>query len=229
MRRPMRLFAATAIAVGVLVSAGPVGAQGNPYVVAWIGGGSVVGLPEQFISGQDYVADEEIDLFINGVHQATAIAQPNDEGTASPLFPIGFQAGDEIALVRSDGTEQTLIAHAIAVGSANATTDTVTGSAEPGSEVLVLIGFSGEFARYETADPSTTFSADFSVVGERPDEQNTLDLEPRTIGAALQVDEYGNVTAFFFTAEAGVTTPTSKDDCKKGGWQDLTAQFSRGI
>ncbi len=207
----------------VVVVAGPAVAQGDdPYIVAWIGGGSVAGAPEQFVSGQDYVVGDLVDLYINGVFEGTAIAEPNAEGTASPFFDIGFEAGDEIKLVRqSDGLERVLIAHDLEVLWASSTFDTVTGSAAPRSEVLVLIGFSGELARTETADVFGSFSADFTVPGDQPDEQTTYDLSPSELVAALQFDEDDDVTAFFAAASDTVAEPSSRGACMNGGWQSL--------
>ena len=186
------------------------------------GTGSVAGLPEQFLGGQDYVVDDLVDLYINGVFEGTAIAEPNAEGTGSPFFEIGFEAGDEIKLVRqSDGLERVLIAHDLEVLWASSRFDTVTGSAESRSEVLVLIGFSGDLARYETVDVFGSFSADFSVPGDLPEEQTTYDLSPGELVAALQFDEDNDVTAYFAAASDAVAQPSSRGECMDGGWQRL--------
>lgn len=117
----------------------PAAAQGDdPYITALIGGGSVAGLPEQFVGGQDYVVGDLVDLYINGVFEGTAIAEPNAEGTGTPFFDVGFEAGDEIKLVRqSDGLERVLIAHDLVVLWASSTFETVAGSPEPSARAPV--------------------------------------------------------------------------------------------
>ncbi len=211
------------LSVATVFAAWPAAAQGDdPYIVAWIGGGSVVELPEQFVSGQDYVVGDLIDLYINGIFEGTATAEANDEGTGSPFFDIGFEAGDEIKLVRqSDGLERVLIAHDLQVLWASSRFDTVTGSAAPRSEVLILVGFSGELARFETVDVFGSFLADFSVPGDLPEEQTTHELSAGEIVAALQFDQDNDVTAFFAAASDSVAQPSSRSECMNGGWQSL--------
>lgn len=215
------LLAALTLIAGL--TAVPAAAQGDdPYIVAWIGGGTTIGAPEQFVSGQDYEIGDMIDLYINGVYRGTAEAEPNAEGTASPFFDVGFEAGDEIKLIRQrDQLERVLIAHDLSVAWASSTLDIVAGSAEPGSEVLVLIGFTGDYARYETADRIGRFFADFSRPGDGPDEQNLFDLMPGDLAAALQFDVDGDVTAFFVAASDDSVEPAVKADCKRGGWELL--------
>lgn len=216
------LMAVGALSLAVVV-AGPAVAQGDdPYITAWIGGGSVAGLPEQLVGGQDYVVGDLIDLYINGVFEGTAVAEPNAEGTGTPFFDVGFEAGDEIKLVRhSDGLERVLIAHDLEVLWASSTFDTVTGSAAPRSEVLVLSGESGECVRIETVDVFGSFLADFSVPGDQPEEQTTCDLSPGALVAAAQVDEDGDFTTFWAAASDTVAEPSSRSACMNGGWQSL--------
>jgi hypothetical protein len=220
-RRVVVALGALSLAV---VVAGPAAAQGDdPVITALIGGGSVAGLPDQFVGGQDYVVGDLVDLYINGVFEGTAIAEPNAEGTASPFFDVSFEAGDEIKLVRQgDGLERVLIAHDVEVLWASSTFDTVTGSAAPRSEVLVLIGLeSDEFVRIETVDVFGSFLADFSVPGDQPEEQTTYDLSPGVLVAAAQFDEDGDLTGFWAAASDAVAEPSSRNECMNGGWQSL--------
>ena len=69
--------------------------------------------------------------------------------------------------------------------------DTVTGTAPAGSEVLVETN--GHW-RYPIADEFNTWVADFSVPGDQPGEENSVDLVPGTDGSATLVDEAGSAT-----------------------------------
>ena len=194
------LFVATFLLIGVAL---PASAQGDePYIVAWLGGGAVVGLPDQFISGQDYEDGDLIDLYINGDHVATATAEPNGEGTASPFFEVGFESGDEITLVRkSDNLERVLSAQDITISGSSAVADTVSGYALPGSEVLLLVGFDGAAQETANADGFGYWRADFA---------GSYDLMTGDIVAALQFDQDGDITAVFAAVDGLAPSPPKK-------------------
>ena len=213
------LFTLTAVMTTI-----PATARGtDPYVVAWIGGAELVGAPDRFVSGQDYEVGDLVDLYINGVFFGTSVAEPNAEGTASPYFEAGFEAGDEIKLVRqSDGLEKVLIAYDLDVVWASSIYDVIAGSGERRSEILALAGdFSGDFQRTERVDRFRRFFADFSEVGDAPEEQVTIDLMPGGLAAVLHTDADGDITAHFAEVTDESHEPAVRRDCRRGGWKFL--------
>ena len=222
MSRSTRVALAVALAIGLLGVAGPAGAQGDdPFVVSWVSGGSLVGFPvDSFVAGQDYVVGDEVELFVNGIPQGVANAELNAEGTGTPSYEIAVFPGDEVKLVRSiDAHTQTMVVADLAVTSASPNTDVVSGTADPHASVAVALN---DALRFVTADASGAFSADFSVPGQTADEQTIADLQEGMIGYAIQFHEGGNLTAAFWMAESMAAEPSSKSDCKKGGWESLT-------
>ncbi len=70
-------------------------------------------------------------------------------------------------------------------------TETITGTAPAGSEVLVK---ADDNWRYPVADGTNTWIADFSQPGERPGEENPVDLRPGSQGGATMIDAAGSAT-----------------------------------
>ncbi len=154
---------------------------------------------DQLVGGQSWDVGDEIDLFVNDVYVATAIAAPNDEGSASPLFDVNalgieLRPGDEVKFVRSDGGRTEVhVVTTLSVSRMDVVTDTVKGTAEPGSEVVVFIPNTAVF-RSETADAEGDWLADFSVAGDDPGEALVFDIGFLDPVAAAQFDIDGNAT-----------------------------------
>ena len=223
------VLAVVALLIGLSVAPFPAVAQesvddlNNSPVIVWVAGFSLLGAPfDQAAGGQTWDDGDVVDLYVNDVYVGTSIAEPNAEGSASPFFtPDPFPvAGDEVKLVRADppGREEAHIVTALTPVSVSATEDTVTGMAAPSSEVFVGSGLT---SRTETASPSGEWVADFSVPGDQPGEETTLDIGPDTIGVAAQFDADGNGTGFLWAPTTAPPEPGSKADCKHGGWQGL--------
>lgn len=218
----MRSVRALPALLSVLLLAGaigaePVGAQTDPTelpetrLIVVVDGGEVLGVPsDQYVSGQDWVDGDVIEMYLNGVYIATSTAEPNDEGTASPGFladELGFtlEPGDEVTLVRlSDALTYTHTVTGLAVDLANAQTDVVAGTAAAGSEVLVAAG--GVFRSEIASSTAGAWRADFSVPGDQPWEASTFDIDADTVGLAVQIDE-SEARAGTFVAWAPTADP----------------------
>ena len=106
--------------------------------------------------------------------------------------PLGLGPG--LTVTVDDGTfTKELVISAVAVTLVDATTDTISGTAEPGSMVGVGAGTGWPNEeptghRSVTVDPSGNWTADFSVPGPNPGEEATLDIAPGTAGNAEQTD-----------------------------------------
>jgi len=83
----------------------------------------------------------------------------------------------------------------LAISDVNPDTDIISGTAAPESHVYAWIN--GDFesiVRHEVADSSGNWSADFSVPGDEPGEENTYNIVPGSGGGANQYDEDGDST-----------------------------------
>ncbi|MEW5986420.1 MAG: ABC transporter substrate-binding protein [Chloroflexota bacterium] len=105
-------------------------------------------------------------------------------------------AGQAVTLTDGLSTRATIVTNLVVTG-ADPDLDTVSGTADPGSEVWVDACNPGGCAtRHETADASGNWTADYSVFGDEDFEQNTLDLAPASSGEARQHDPDGDSTQY---------------------------------
>jgi hypothetical protein len=175
----------------------------EPQVVAWVDGyTNFSGPQDQYLSGQGWLVDEEVEFYVNEVYEATATAQPNAEGSATPdYFPVDpLVPGDVVRLVglgtAENGWTERVRVHevtSLTVTSVNAGLDRVSGTSEPGSEVLVMA--IGATPRTVTADSAGKWSAEFAGVADAGSGVGVIG--PRTIGIAAQLDadaDPGDVT-----------------------------------
>lgn len=205
--------------IGVLtrVSAGQIDDAGNATVwattpatyapiIVVLDGAQILGASgAQAVLGQGgWANNDEVDLFVNGDYVATAIADGNSEGCATPGFDlttlgITLLADDQVTLALTDGsrTETTVVAD-LALAGVDYAADTVAGHAQPAADVWVSASqaFYGTPVshRLETTNSAGQWSADFSVPGDEPDEQSVLDLVETTVIQATQFDDGGNAT-----------------------------------
>ena len=220
--KALRVGITLAVAVALAGAASPAAAMEEPsepnVMVLFSAGFTGVG-------GQGWTEGDVADLYYNGDYLATSgPAEPNAEGTASVIFSaddlgITIVPGDEIELRMGGYSTGVHVVTSLAVTLVSATQDTVAGTAEPGSEVVVVIRPDDNVPlvtvdRYVTADADGNWLADFSKRGDRLDEQTTFDIGADSYGFAMQVDEDENATAFIW-----VPTVISKTECKDDGWQ----------
>jgi ABC-type transport system substrate-binding protein len=107
-----------------------------------------------------------------------------------------IQSGHIITM--SDGySVRTHTVTRLTLGGVDPITDTVFGTADAGGIVQVWADSPGEWiVRWEIADAGGYWVANFSVPGDRPDEQITFNLRPGSSGQVQQADEQGNATQF---------------------------------
>lgn len=219
MKRLVGGLGVVALAIGVLAT--PTQAQPNPEdvdvapIIAVLEGFELL-LPEgtevppgavldQVVTGQSWSVGDEVEFFLNGTYVATSIAEQNAEGSATPFFdlePLGvsIQPGDEVTLAIADGSRvEVHFVRDIDVTEIDVSADTVTGTAQPGSEVWAFVG--GESARAAIADAHGVWTTDFSVPGDA-NEGPVYDLVGGTVIFAIQFDGGGNVSALLRAAEA---------------------------
>ena len=84
----------------------------------------------------------------------------------------------------------------LAVTAVDPNADTVSGAADPGTDVWSdICDESSCVNRYEVAGVGGGWTADFSVPGDEPGEEGTYDIGPGTQGQAYQYDGDGDATA----------------------------------
>ena len=158
--------------------------------------------------------DLEIDDPANGVgvdYSAQTTAHPNTDPVHGDDFVFNLantfdvQAGHEVRV--SDGTTlKTHVVTALTITDVDPDTDTVSGTAAPGSDVLARGG--GDPAeRLVQANGSGNWTADFSVVGPEDFEQDLLDIQLGSCCVnAVQGDADGDQTEVI-GPPAGVSPP----------------------
>lgn len=156
---------------------------------------------DQVAGGQSWEIGDEVELYLNGTYVATSIAEQNGEGSASPFFDLGalgvtIEPGDKVELALADGSRVEIhVVRDIDVTEIDASADTVVGTAEPDSEVWVVL--SEGVGVSVTADAEGTWMADFSVPGGAE-----YDIVDGTVIFLFQFDADGNATILLRAAEA---------------------------
>ena len=206
---------ASLLSGGLLVTAAaltPVGAQADVIddlsesrVNAIVDGAELLGASSgQFVSGQNWVEGDVIELVLNGVSQGTAVAEANAEGTASPFFPdVSLETGDLLTLTAVSGAEagftSSHVVFELALTDVSVTADTVSGLATPLAEVVVFTAVELPFQyKVVTADASGNWLADFS---------STFDIVESTVGSAGRLDEQGNATGLWWSGSGQAPLP----------------------
>jgi len=204
------LFALVLVLSLSLVTFVPAIAQEDPWIgdpeapilIVILSGASLVGFQgEQAVSGQGWVVDDEIELYINGEYVATTVAQPNAEGNATPMFDTHewgvIEPGDEVTIVRvSDDLSKDHVVASFAPTFVYPEADIVAGTADPGANILVTPMGDGDITTYiqfVTANAKGYWSADF---------ESTYDITCDTVGFAGQYDDDYDTSAVFWSATA---------------------------
>ena len=164
-------------------------------------------LTENQVHGYEWNLGDSVTLTIddpdNGVSNdftdtQTVVVADWDPTMTFVLFDLGgfvLEPGQEVSM--ADGTTtKTHTVRDLAVTAVDPAADTVSGTAEPGSEVTVgpVCDKSTCAFRRVSADSSGNWVAEFSVVGEDPDEQDLFDIVPGTSSEANQRDADGDNT-----------------------------------
>ncbi len=114
-------------------------------IAVFVDGAELLGATgPQFIFGSSWTHGDEVELFVNGIYVATAIADGNSEGSADALFDLSalgatVVAGDEVTLALSDGSRtETHIVTALSVTMVDVAADTVAGHGRTGPPLYSL-------------------------------------------------------------------------------------------
>jgi hypothetical protein len=163
------------------------------------------------VLGSDgWTAGTTVTLTINGGLIGTQPVVPGGGPGNSDFVFSGFspiQPGD-VVVVRDDvaapnTTTRTHTARSITVGPPDTALDTVTGYGPVGDQIRVQVWSAGFTAvlgtRLVTADAGGQWTADFSVPGPSPDEQDIVELDGRGVAAATSPDVEGNRTFAVFS------------------------------
>lgn len=219
-----RVFFAFVVLLGVLpLAATPVAAEESPNVLVLVEGGdqTPIGLGDQAVSGQGWEIDDLVHLYIDEEYVAAAIAEPNSEGSATPLFNtvalgLTIEPGDLVRLARpSDGFSVETIVADLTVTAIDVAADTVTGAAQPGSDVIVSDFYGAVLAgKAVTSNGEGVWLADFAA---------DWDIVPGTIGLAVQLQGGG--------ATVVVWSPTShvSIDIRPGSERNVINLASKGV
>ncbi|MGD1994927.1 MAG: hypothetical protein PVI59_17165, partial [Anaerolineae bacterium] len=117
-----------------------------------------------------------------------------DAWCGTPCFDLqgvfDIQVGQTVTM--GDGTiTKTVTVTSLQVTEVDAVADTVSGTADAGTDVQVDIHDEGGGSRTVTADGSGDWVADFSIPGDEPHEQGVYDLGPGSHGRAIQFETEG--------------------------------------
>ncbi len=160
------------------------------------------------VDGQEWPLGETVTLTIDDpsttvspdyIDSQTVTSGPLGETVVSfelnGVFDV--QPGHVVTL-SNDTTTKTHIVRNLTVTSVALAADTVSGTAEPGSDVVVQIWAPFPHPiRQEVADPAGNWTASFATPGDAPDEQDTYDIRHGTNGQAGQFDAGGGTLVDF--------------------------------
>ena len=158
----------------------------NPAIKVWVGSNNIDGYEWTPVTPITVTVDDP-----DTAEEPDYTATQSSDTWGNLQFNVwqstfSLQSGQVVTM--TDGT--TAKTHTIlplTVASADTETDTVTGTAEAGTEVQVCLRISGCIWRFVTADGSGVWLADYSARGPRPEEQELYDIRP---GESLDVAQY---------------------------------------
>jgi hypothetical protein len=151
----------------------------------------------QFIEGWEWPVGSLVTLTIDDPatgeasdHEMQGVVEPSDGGPNAST--VGFdltglyvvKPGDVVTL-SDESISRTHVVRNLTVTSADASSNLVRGTADPGATISVFPHDSGDAWQLVTADAAGQWQVDFS---------DSYDLLPGNTGAALIVDENGNAT-----------------------------------
>jgi ABC-type branched-subunit amino acid transport system substrate-binding protein len=103
-----------------------------------------------------------------------------------------------IITLSGGATSKSVTVTGIHVTSVNPNTETISGTAAPGSDLNLNVcgplGIAGCISRHEVANGTGQWSEDVSMPGDEDFEQDTLHLQPGSSGTTTQFDEDGDST-----------------------------------
>lgn len=170
-------------------------------------------LTENEVHGYEWPLGASVTLTINDPNtpepvdytdiQTVVVADwdPNQTFVPFRLWENEFNLEHGMTVNMTDGqTTKSHVVTKLVVTSVDPDTDTVYGTADPGTQVDVGHIYCDEIGcfgfRRVNADENGNWLADFSVPGEDGDEQDIIDIGPGTGSEARQCDEDGECTQF---------------------------------
>ena len=154
------------------------------------------------VHGHDWPSGASIDMYVdddgnylNGgiLHSDTKLATPGDCG--EPCFDLlgvyDLQVGDYVTFTDGSVTKvvQVSVLHVTDIDTVN---ETISGIADPDSDVMVNIHSQGGNPRHVVAAGDGSWTVDYSVPGDEDFEGDTADLEPGDHGRAIQLNPDGS-------------------------------------
>ncbi len=134
--------------------------------------------------GWDFPADTEL-LLVRGTDDWVTTTDEWGNFHIDLQDPFGFDAGDYVTVTAGAVSKDHTVTN-LAVTAVDPVADTVTGSADPGTDIWVDVGDGiGQSGRTVTADGGGVWVADFAVPG---DGGGTHDIQPGSNGWAMQHD-----------------------------------------
>ncbi len=199
-RNAIALLAVAILLIGVTGAQRAHADPPNPSFAVWV--------HEDYIEGWNWPAGVSVTLTVDdpgtGAAPDYTEAQvvspaPWDPGNLSARFSLqgvfDVQTGHVVTL--TDGvTPRTHVVTTLTVTSVDPFTDTVSGTADPGTSIYTwTCDPAGCVSRSETVDAAGVWAANFGVPGDEPGEQDTFDIRPGSNGeVAGPSDAEGNHT-----------------------------------
>lgn len=188
---------------------------------------------EERVEGWGWPAGANVSLAIDDPSNGqgvdyTAVQTADGGGNLNfDLRPISYDivAGMEVTL--TEGSEiQAHVVTNLVVTTVDMANDTVSGAADPGTNVDVWIcDWMGCANRHEVADGSGNWTADFAHPGDLPDEQDIRDITVGMGGDSSQSDEDGDQTRWGW----GVSLPSFNVWLNPGHTEIHGYQWAMGV
>ena len=153
------------------------------------------------VHGHDWPSGADVTLTIdddtdpgNGVLYTRTKNVDDDPWCGSPCFDLSgafeLQVGQYVTM--TDGTvTKTVQVSTLKITSVDIVSDTLSGTADPGSDVMINIWSQDGKARHTVADSNGDWTVDFSVPGDEDFEQFTTDIDYGDNGRAIQLNPDG--------------------------------------
>ncbi len=140
--------------------------------------------------GHEWEPDSSVTVEVHGI---PIIATTDSWGNFNTNHSKDIIPGDTVT-VSQGAVSKSHVVTALAVTVMDADTDTVSGTASPGSEMDIWVHDVDNVSRHETVAVDGTWSADFGIPGEEPGEEGTTDLNWGSNGNSAQCDADNDCT-----------------------------------
>jgi hypothetical protein len=158
-------------------------------------------ITENQVHGYQWPLDASVTLTIDGntIDTQTVVVADWDPNQTFVRFDAALELGQVIEMTDGNVTKTLTVTNLVVTG-VDPDNDTVSGTADPGTQIdighIYCDGNACYGFRREYADSNGDWLADFSVAGEDDDEQDIIDIQPGTGSEARQCDEDGDCTQY---------------------------------